>query len=242
MNQTEAFYNQLLGNSGLYLLFFSIVPILFGIAKFHFFSTSLKQFFWYFFGMQIYNALTQLLICSIDFYYYSFWKPIFDYFKIENIHFLNIFFHFITIYFLGRMYILLTDKLIIKQIIKVAIFIILTICTVDYFFFNGYQRFGFLIPILNFFFIITVSSYYIWQISNRPTNLSITLNPFFLISICLFIRSLIELFFILVGDKLYNENFIQFVKLQLIRNGLELLSYFVFCYVFSLAKYLKFLK
>jgi hypothetical protein len=242
MNETENYFNNLLGQSANWLLLFSIIPIIIALKKWKFLSQNIKYFFWYLFSIFFLNIFTQALLFHFDKYYKTFWKPILEKLQIENSHFLNIFVHLITIYFIGNMYKALTANILYKKVLFYFSIILIFVGLINYFLFDGYRYFGLYIPLAVSLFIIFLSANYIWQISNRPSSLSIIKNPFFWISICLFLKTLIEIFFILIGDKLYEENFLQYVRFQLAKNILDFFGLISFGYSFLLVKNLKYLR
>ena len=241
MNELEKYYNEIFNISGKIATAFSILPLLVAYICRKNLNKTMKAFLWYLLIRFSLNVLTELFIWSANKHYKVFWKPILQPLKIENTFFFNGFFTLNVYISLGLFYYLLFKKEKIGQIIKYSAIFLFFFQIINYLFIDGFRDFGLVGPTVASSFMIFLPCYYLWYISNQPTELPISKNSYFWISIAVSIPHLITLLFMVIANKIYTENFILYCKIHIGRNFIEILSQFIFAYAFTKAKYLKYL-
>ena len=239
MTPQEKYYNDFLTIFGQFTTATMYITLIVAVFKIRLFNKPLWIFFIYIVVTILANTLEQVFIWAVN-TYTDFWLPYLRKFDIGDTNFLGIMSPLKNFLILGWFYRILLDDKWGKYIhylgILLAIFSI-----IDYIWITGYNTPGVLVPTISGFFIVLVPMLYLWQLYKRDNRISIYKIPYFWFSIALVVAHLLSLFFYFVGNKIYETDFILFVKISIGRNVVTILRYFVFAYGFWLAKYIRFL-
>jgi hypothetical protein len=243
MNNLDNYYNEMLHLSGTITSVISIFPIVIGLFYFKFFNKPLKVFFGYLvFGLML-NILAELFIWSVNIsaHYNSFWKPILEALKIEDTNFFNGISYFSIFLFLGWFYFLLMEEAKFSNYIKWICIVLCVFQIFNYLFLDGFRAKGAIGHISSSIFTLLISALYLWYLSNKPPDLSIWNNTYFLISIALFVISTISLAYSFSTEALYESDFVLYCKIKIARNAVNMLTEIIYIIAFTKAKYLKYL-
>ena len=115
------------------------------------------------------------------------------------------------------------------------------LAVVDYLWLTGYHVPGVLMPTLNGVFTTTLPMIHLWFLVRQDQKVSLSRIPYFWFSTGLILSYLFQLLFFFLGQKIYQTDFLLYVKLSIAGNFLRVLSQVVFAYGFSQGKLLRFL-
>lgn len=239
MTPLEKQYNDILTQSGQFTTAATYFTLVVAVFRVRYFNKTMWVFFAYIVATIFVYTLEAVFIWSVK-NYTSFWLPYLKRFDITDTNFLEILSTLKSIILIAWFYkILLTEKWG-KSIGYVGIMMTL-FAIIDYILITGYKASGNLMPTLVGFFLIITPMLYLWQLYRRDSRISIYKIPYFWFSIALVIANLLGLFFYFVSEKMYETDFILYVKLSIARNVVTILRYLVFAYGFWLAKYVRFI-
>lgn len=241
MGPNEKYWNALLLLCGKITTTVSVLPIIVGIWQRRHLNKPLRIFLWFITIHLMLNLITEFFIWSVNTYYTAFWKPILDYWKIENVLFLNIFFDLSEYILIGYYFRLLFAKISIKNWILWSTWAFCAFAIVNYLFFEGYRGFGVWSHVVNNSFIITLPLIYLWCLAQHPGVISINRNAYFWLCLGLVIPHLLSLLFSFTADQLYDTDFILYCKAHIGRNWLVIIAQLFYAYGFYQAKYIKYL-
>lgn len=239
MTLLEKQFNDILIQSGQFTTVATYVTLVVAVFRIRYFNKPMWVFFAYIGATIFLYTLEAVFIWSVK-NYTTFWLPYLKRFDISDTNFLEILSTLKSIILIAWFYkIILTEKWG-KYVGHVGIIMIL-FAFVDYIWITGYKSSGMLIISLVGLFLVLVPMLYLWQLYQRDNRISIYKIPYFWFSIALIIANLVGLFFYFVSEKMYETDFILYVKFSVARNVVTILRYFVFAYGFWLAKYIRFL-
>lgn len=239
MTPQEKYYNDFLTIFGQFTTATMYLTFIVAVFRIRYFNKPLWVFFAYIVVTILANTLEQVFIWAVS-TYTDFWLPYLRKFDIGDTHFLGIISTLKNFLILGWFYKLLLDTNWGKYLQYLSIFLAI-FAVIDYIWITGYKAPGVLMPTISGFFVVLAPMLYLWQLYKRNNRFSIYKIPYFWFSIPLIVANLLGLFFYSVGEKIYETNFILFVKISVARNVITILRYFVFAYGFWLAKYVRFL-
>lgn len=224
------FYNDLLILSGKYTTWIDLVPILVGIFYFKRIDLALKWFLYYKICILGINISEQLLIWGCR-NYSNFKLFVNNTCNISNTFFINIFIRLSVYIFLGYFFSLILSKSIGDLINKTSIslfFIAIFICV----YIDGFHTFGTVNAILCSIYILLCCFAYLQKSVSIHLKISLFKNPYFLISVSLFLSVLLGLLLSLFSESLQKYNFAIFVKLSILSNFIHLGTSFIYCIAF----------
>jgi hypothetical protein len=232
MTPLEKQYNDILTQFGQFTTAATYVTLVVAVFRIRYFNKAMWVFFAYIVATIFIYTLEATFIWAVK-NYTAFWLPYLKRFDISDTNFLEILSTLKSIILIAWFYkILLAEK---WGMYLGYVCIIMTIfAIVDYIWITGYKTSGMLMPTLVGFFLVIFPMLYLWQLYKRDNRISIYKIPFFWLSIALVIANF-------VSEKMYETDFILFVKFSVARNVVTILRYFVFAYGFWQAKYLRFL-
>lgn len=239
MTPQEKYYNDFLTIFGQFTTATMYITLIVAIFKMRLFNKPLWIFFIYIIVTILANTLEQVFIWAVS-TYTDFWLPYLRKFDIGDTNFLGIMSPLKNFLILGWFYRILLEANWGKYIHYLGIFLAI-FSIIDYIWITGYNTPGVLVPTISGFFIVLVPMLYLWQLYKRDNRISIYKIPYFWFSIALIVAHLLGLFFYFVSEKMYETDFILFVKFSIARNVVTILRYFVFAYGFWLVKYVRFL-
>lgn len=237
MNQLESIYNDWLYLSGQVTTWFSVLPVLVGFLIIKKLNGVQRVFLVCILTKLILNICLELFVWSAN-NHYEFWEPVLTRFHIEDTNFSNTFFYLHAYLFFGYYYYLLLDR---PQWLKILVISLVIFQLINFTWIEGSKEIGnWGISVKNSFMII-ISGYYLWFLSNNPPQISINKVPYFWIAVSLFILGLISYFHVFIFNQLYTENFILFCKARIGKNIIEIITQFFFIYAFYLSRYNRYL-
>ena len=239
MTPLEKQYNDILTQSGQLTTAATYFTLVVAVFRIRYFNKTTWVFFAYIVATIFIYTLEAVFIWSVK-NYTPFWLPYLKRFDIADTNFLEILSTLKSIILIAWFYKILLTKKWGKSIGYVGIMMTL-FAIIDYTWITGYRASGTLMPTFVGFFLIITPMLYLWQLYRRDNRISIYKIPYFWFSIALVIANLLGLFFYFVSEKVYDTDFILYVKLSIARNVVTILRYFVFAYGFWLVKYLRFL-
>ena len=243
MNHLQEYYNNLLNLSGKIVTIFSIVPIIGGLFYFKYFNKPLKVYFWYLlFGLFL-NILAETFIWSVNIttHYEAFWKAVLAYTKIEDTNFFNGISYFAAILFFGWFYYLLMQKAKYTIWLKWLCIVLCIFQIFNYVFIDGFRAKGAIGLVVSNIYCLVLPAIYLWYMSNNPPDVSIRKNAYFLISITLFLLSILSFIYSFTAENIYETNFILYCKIKIFKNGIFILTQIILFYAFTQAKFVKYL-
>ncbi|MEY4541123.1 MAG: hypothetical protein RLZZ306_2880 [Bacteroidota bacterium] len=239
MTPLEKQYNDILTQFGQFTTAATYITLVVAVFRIRYFNKTMWVFFAYIATTIFIYTLEATFIWSVK-NYTSFWLPYLKRFEITDTNFLEILSTLKSIILITWFYkILLTEKW--RKYVGYAGIIMTLFAIVDYIWITGYKASGTLIITLVGLFLVIIPMLYLWQLYKRDNRISIYKISYFWFSIALVIANLLGLFFYFVSYKIYETDFILYVKLSVARNVITILRYFVFAYGFWLAKYVRFL-
>ncbi|MCU0470659.1 MAG: hypothetical protein MUF58_18890 [Arcicella sp.] len=240
MTPQEEYYNELLTQFGQITTATMFITFIVALFNVKYFNKPLWIFFGYIVATILSNAIEQLFIWSVN-THTDFWLPYLRKFGIGDTHFLGIISTLKNFLLIGWFYATLLEKPFGKYVQYVSIFLAF-MSVIDYIWITGYHVAGVLMPTLTGFFTMIVPMLYLWFLYHRDNKISLYKIPYFWFSIALIVAHLLGLLFYFVSEKLYQTNFILFVKISIVRNIVTILRHFVFAYGFWLSRYVRFFK
>lgn len=238
MNQIEAHYYRLLEQTGYVYTVLLLVPVIVAWIYWKRLSKPLKVFHWYLVA-RIVIVLTSEVLYRAFVEYSHFWTPVLGFLGISNMHFMNILSSLSQVIGIGYFYMLLSSHAGFCRVMKYVMGGMIVLISSDYFFFEGYKRFG-QWAWLEGIFILVVPALFLWKIIKKDTEVVPLKNSYFLISLGLFLTNLIALVYFFLGSSLYETNMVLFVKMQLAKNGVNVLGQLLFLLAFRRAYLLRF--
>lgn len=246
MNQNEEYYNFFLQRISQVYSFVSFLTLLFGLFFWKSLNKALKIIFLYLCCRLFLIGIVGLLRWSIINFRESFWLPIFgeiglDHFEKSDFNFINIFFYLIYVILPGWFYLIVLEKS--KNVIwlKYLITTVVIFEVINFFFIEGFKSYGIIGAILSDTFLIIVSGYFLWSLSNNPPNIPLLKISYFWIFLALFLPHLMQLLITITADKLYETNFILYCKTHVVRNLIHIICQIFYVFAFKNSKYLKYL-
>lgn len=239
MNSEEKIYNNLFIFSSKIGIIFTIIPILLVLFRRKKLNQSLWIFLFYLLATIGVNLLEQGFIWIAN-NYTSLILPYLKKFQISDVNFLNIFFRLADYIGLGLFFGSILEKNVGSWVKKIS-YACAAFAIVVYFFIDGYNQYGVVNPLMDRIYVIVLPLLYIKQVHQSEPTINLWKNSYFLISLGVLIPELFSMIMSFTGDKLYETDFILFIKLSLVRNLLTVLAQFAFAYAFYQARYLKFL-
>lgn len=240
MNELEKYYRELLRLTGAVTILFYILPV--GAAFIYRKNLDkplvvFRNFLIINFFINIFHRIYSWGIKE----YPGFWTPVLQNLNIQNSHFINILVFLNLIITCGLFFICILETFKPVAILKLCLAVLSGISLFVFFFVEGHNNFGTFGPLIPSLWIIFLAAGCIWHISYSPPVISINKNPWYIISITLFLFYLIGLVLMFTGNKIYIDNKAQFFKLYIFRNAFDIACQFVFAYAFYLSKYTKYL-
>jgi hypothetical protein len=239
MTPLEKQYNDILTQFGQLTTAATYITLVVAVVRIRYFNKAMWLFFTYIAVTIFLYTLEATFIWAVK-NYTAFWLPYLKKFDISDTNFLEILSTLKSIILIALFYEVLLPKQQGHYVIGTGIMMSL-FAIIDYIWITGYKSSGMLMPTLVGLFLIVIPMLYLWQLYKRNNRISIYKIPYFWFSIALVIANLLGLFFYFVSEKMYETDFILFVKFSIARNLVTILRYFVFAYGFWQAKYLRFL-
>lgn len=242
MTEIEIYYNKLLISVAGINTWMMLLPIVVAIWQRRYLNAALRVFLYYCIASFLIGKLEQTFIWATGTGgYYPILKPYLDRFEIKNVNFLQILYVIKNYIFLGWFYSLLFPKKF-SRILKLMVIILLITSLINYFFIEGYNAVGVFNSVAVVIFWVLVPAFYLWFIFKNLIYFPLKKNPYFWISFGLVSSNLITLFNHLIGDAIYQNNFILFTKIGIARNSFDILALILFSIAFWYASYAKFVK
>ncbi|MES2795976.1 MAG: hypothetical protein V4683_08425 [Bacteroidota bacterium] len=246
MNQNEEYYNFFLQRISQVYSFICFLTILFGLFYWKSFNKALKIIFGYLCCRLFLIGLVGLLRWSIANFSKSHWLPIFGEKGLKHIvesdfNFINIFFYLIYVILPGWFYLKVLEKSKTVIWLKYVITIVVALQLFNFFFIEGFKSYGIVGAILSDTFLIIVSGYFLWSLSNNPPNLPLLKNSYFWIFLALFLPHLMQVLITITADNLYESNFILYCKTHIVRNFIHIVCQIFYVLAFKNSKFLKYL-
>jgi hypothetical protein len=240
MSEQLEFYNNLLKYFGKITNYFSFLPIIIMFWKRIYLTKPTKLFLIYLIALILSNMLEQMFIWLANNYTAQL-LPYLKQYSISDTNFLNIFNRLPDYIFVGWIFsFAIKDPL--GNYLKKISWGLVPLVIFIYFFVDGFTTYGTFNSALSRIYLVVVPVIYFWYLFNSPPHLSLWKNSFFLFGLGLFVPNLVGLFMSFVGDKLYQTDYVSFVKLSLFRNGLTIMAQFLFALAFYYAHFTKFLE
>lgn len=228
--------------NNLLLLSFKLTTIVWGIVIIialwnkKYWVKPLKIFFYY-----VLVSLLLAILIHIVYAYYTYFASLLAYFKIANTNAFDIFFYLrndiLIAYFF---YLLMTPRKIAKWILyaglALAVYNIIN-CIV----WKGYLSPGIFAPLSDDIFCFMMPAIYCWVLFQEDTVLPLRKNPYFWITMGLFMLSLTTFFYYLTENYLFQNDEILYEKLSVGRNFLMIIEQSMYVVAFYYAKNTKFL-
>lgn len=234
-NQLHIFYGRL-------TIATMILPIIVAMVRANYLNKTLKIFFWFCVINLVCNLTEQLFIWSVNNYTEA-WVPFLKKWDIHDTNFLQILYLITNFVFIGWFYgLLLDNKSKFGNYIKNGGFILAFFSIIIYLYIDGYNNAGSVNSTINTIFQFSLPALYLWFSYRSITILEFKKNPYFLISIGLLIPHLIGIFFEYVLDKIYETDFVLFVKFSFARNVFSVFAQLIFVYAFYYARYARFVE
>lgn len=240
MTPEEKEFNDLLLLVGQLMIFVRLLPIIISIIKWQYLNRSMKILGYYLIVVMVSNLLEKTLYWSFNEHYQIYWKSILDSLQITDTNFLNIVGRVIDYVFVGWIFSFVIINPLGDKVKKYSWWVI-PIAISIYFWIDGFRNYGTVNAILNRIYLVIIPAFYFWYLFNSPPSLSLWKNSFFIFGLGLFIPNIFGLMMSFTGDKLYETDFVAFVKISIFRNCLTILAQFLFAYAFYQAKYAKYL-
>ncbi len=235
----EKDYNRFLENFDRFSIILWIIPILVAFWKIKNLNYPLRIYLYYSLTIFSLHILEHVHIWAVMKYdpYWEFMKSL----KINDTTFFVIFFRLTVYYFIGRFY-----KQILQKKTSSIVYKISWVCFISsifiYWFVDGYNKYGFVNPILVRLFLIVIPITFLSEIySNRP-NITLWKNPYFLISQSLIISNVLSLLFALIAESIHYTNFVLYAQLSIVRNIVSIFTDLLVAYAFYQARNVKFMK
>ena len=241
MTELEAYYNDVLIFYGKIAIVFLWIPVFVAWVKWKHLNRPLKVFHWYLMAIILNNLLAQLVLWTFRKDYESFWKPYLTAWKIDNIHFLNIIYDLIVLSFVGYFYYILLKKIQASNWLKYLICFLCLVAIINHLYIDGFRSFGIINSTITGIFVTFLPCLYLWHLNKAEPGISLSKNPYFMISLGLFVPSLISLIYLFLGDEIYKHDFVLFVKFQMVKNLIDVISQGFFIVAFWNARFVRFL-
>ncbi|MEM9917321.1 MAG: hypothetical protein AAF990_04455 [Bacteroidota bacterium] len=216
-----------------------ILPVLAALLFRRYWNRALYAAFWYFLMTFLLNVSEQIFIWSTGAYYESF-KPFLDYFQITNTNFIKIFYYLKDFFFLGWFFSLIFSSSRLRSSVKWVSLLLILATSINYLFIEGYQGHGFFNPVINALYVILLPILYLWISQKSSLRIPLRKNPYFWISIGLFLPNLLALFLYFTGDYIYTTNYPLFVILSSIKNTFEMIGLVMVSFGFVNARFARF--
>ncbi len=238
MSKYEEYWNEILIASANYTNFVLFIPILFLILNRKYLNKSLTVFAAYCVLTIILNYIESSFLWFTD-NYEDYILPILEKWDITNTFFLSIFYYLKNILLIGLFYNLIYPK---KNLIHFISGCLALLLLVNYFFYEGYKEMGLINPILDSSFLIFLPLFFLWKTQINSLRVSLIKNPYFWISIGLILPNLLSLFIYVVGDFVYENDFILYIKFYVVRNIFEIIAQILFSIGFAHSYYARFIQ
>ncbi|GAB3321526.1 hypothetical protein GCM10027299_16080 [Larkinella ripae] len=242
MTPEESQYNDLLTQFGQFTIVMMLLPALVALVRYRYLNKPGRVFFGYLVATISVNIIEQLFIWSTDVNtYYSFWEPYLIRWQIDNTYFLQILAYLKNFLFLGWFYGLILVPVGIGQwTFRISVLLAL-LALIDYVWISGYNQPAVLTPTLSGLYTTLLPMLQLWFLIQQQHKVSLVKIPYVWFSTGLILANLFTLLFFLFNEKIYQTDFLLFVKMSLARNCLEIVSQVLFAYGFWQAKTLRYL-
>lgn len=217
-----------------------IIPIVTAIVYWKNLDRKLKIFFLFCCVTLFLSGTEIFLIWNVKKYYQEFWKPILDYWNIENTNFFAILFYLRDFILLGWFFSKVLRPLKIALWIKLISVILAILSIVNYVFIEGYLEPGIFNPTADAMFCFIIPMIGIWYVYCSDIKIEMNKNPVFWICLGLILPNLLSLFLYFTSDYLQAEDFSLYVNFMLIKNFFEIIGIILLTIGFTRAYYMRF--
>ncbi len=240
MTPEENQYNNLLTQFGQLTIATMLLPVVVALLRYRQLNKPALVFFWYLLSVIGVSLIEQAFIWAVN-TYTSFWLPYLTRWKIGDTHFLGILAYLTNFLFLGWFYSLIIQPTrVAKGAFRVSIALAL-VALIDYIWITGYAAPGVLTPTLNGLFTIILPMVQLWFLIQQDQKVSLYKIPYFWFSAGMILSHLFSLLFFFIGEKIYQTDFMLFVKLSIAGNCLRILAQLLYAYGFLQARTLRYL-
>ncbi|MEZ0608536.1 hypothetical protein ACAW74_08475 [Fibrella sp. WM1] len=239
MTPEESYYNDLLTQFGQLTTATMILPVAVVMLKYRQFNQPIWAFWWFAVATLFCSGLEVAFIWAVN-AYKAFWSPYLSYWGIGDTHFLQIISYLCNFGLFGWCYSLLfVGKL--RQYIRWTALGLSVFALVDYVWLTGYKSPGVLIPIMNGLFTTLLPMFYLWFLGKSGQQVSFFQVPYVWFSLGFILLHLTTLLFYFVGAKLYETDFVLFVKASFVRNVIMIIQNVFYAYGLWKTTYAKFI-
>lgn len=240
MTPEENQYNNFLTEFGQVTIATMLLPVVVALLRYQQLNKVAWVFFWYLVSTIGVNLIEQAFIWAVN-SYTSFWLPYLTRWKIGDTHFLGILAYLTDFLFLGWFYNLIIKPIsVAKWTFRLSMMLAL-VALIDYIWITGYAAPGVLTPTLNGLFTIILPMIQLWFLIQQDHKVALYKIPYFWFSTGLILSHLFSLLFFFIGDKIYQTDFLLFVKLSIAGNCLRILAHLLYAYGFGQARTLRYL-
>jgi hypothetical protein len=239
MTPQESAYNDLLTEIGQLTIVTMLLPVAVALVRYRQLNQPTRVFLGYLIATIGVNLIEQAFIWSVN-TYTSFWLPYLTRWQIGDTHFLQILAYLKNFLLLGWYFGLVVPARLGRGVVGVSLALSL-LALIDYLWMTGYNVPGVLTPTLNGVFTTSLPMIHLWFLVRQDQKVSLYRIPYFWFSAGLILSYLFQLLFFFLGEKIYQTDFLLYVKLSIAGNFLRVLSQVLFAYGFSQWKLLRYL-
>lgn len=241
MAEIIKYYNELILFSIRGVMAVSFLPLIFGLVQWRKLNKTIKIFWLFLLASLILSLGEQAFFWSVG-KYTDFWRPILRACNITDTNFIRYPYQFINFSLLGWfLYRMLLPHPIAVWVKWLSIILLVSV-TINFFFVQGHNMAGGFNSTASALYCCSLPLISMWFLYNREDKVPLVHNPYFWINLGLIIPSLIGLFLYFAGDNMYNENFVLYAKLTILKNGIEMIAQLLTTIGFYFARNVKYLK
>lgn len=237
----EIFWEDFFLLIGKITIFAMMIPIMVAIAKRKDWNTPIKIAFYYCLTTLVISMIVQSFIWLTG-AYTELLLPFLDYWKIRNTFFLQILFYLKNFLILGLFYSYVFPLKKIKNHIFFLGKILAFFALINHMFIEGYLIHGVLNPSLNAIFVFIVPLIYLWFSQKHSIRIPFRKNPYFWISLGLFLPKIFGFFLYVSGNYISESNITLFYKLYSTKNLFEIIGQILIAIGFAHSYYARFIK
>lgn len=216
-----------------------LVPIGMALFKWKYLIKSAKVFLGYRVFAFFFNLIEQVFIWY-SIVYTDNLRPYLEYWEISDTNFLAILYYLNNFAFLGWFYYLVLPRHNRVWVGRIALFLFIA-ALVNYLFIEGYQVYGYFNPNANALFVVGSAFLYLRFTYRIQLTMPLSKNPYFWFSIALIILYLSPLILSFIGNIVFDERYILFVSISILRNLLIIISQILLTIGFFQIKYAKYI-